>query len=710
MKKNICQNTPRAETHIKHTDWMSELARRTKSRACAVLWTILVLALTAAGPASALNINLTYDPDSTFIAAGVTAENIPKMKNAAAYAASQFTSRFSDPIDVNIKITAVSGTGTLGMGTSLFNPNPPPTYTNLRNAMVGDGPPFSADDATALGGSGSIPMADPITGAHVYVLTRAQAKALLGLANGGNDGTFTFGGGFMYTYDPLNRAVAPKIDFVGVAMHGFSEIMGRIGLMGQMVSGQPGYTLLDLFHYTGAGTRGLNNNGPGRFFSINNGGFLIKAFNDVPANGGDLWDWAGGTNDCFNTSLGASVVNNLSVLDTRVMDVIGYDLDSPTPLCTEFYENFDGVTAPAFPDGWVATNASGPAPLWVTSITNPASPPNCAFVDDPDSPFDKRLDTPEIFISSASVRLFFTHSFSFGVASGCRDGGVLEVSSPNINGGTFTDITDAAVGGSFVSGGYNGTIPNCGANPIIGRSAWLSNSGGYVNVVANPGPNVVGQTVQFRFRTASGGFTGGSVGWRIDNLIVQEMACPLQTAVSRKVHGGAGTFDITLPFNATDLLSMTAAECRSGAVSGAYRLVYTFDAPVTFTGASFVLGIRSDGGPGGGSVTGTSGSGTNTVTIDLAGVATAQRIKVRLSGINNGSRMGDMDVPMGVLVGDVSENRFVNATDVAQTKLQTGRPVSATNFRTDVNANGVINATDVSTVKLHAGESLPNLP
>jgi hypothetical protein len=30
-------------------------------------------------------------------------------------------------------------------------------------------------------------------------------------------------------------------------------------------------------------------------------------------------------------------------------------------------QNFDGVVAPALPAGWLATNASGPAPLWVTS-------------------------------------------------------------------------------------------------------------------------------------------------------------------------------------------------------------------------------------------------------------------------------------------------------------------------------------------------------
>ena len=49
----------------------------------------------------------------------------------------------------------------------------------------------------------------------------------------------------------------------------------------------------------------------------------------------------------------------------------------------------------------------------------------------------------------------------------------------------------------------------------------------------------------------------------------------------------------------------------------------------------------------------------------------------------------------------------VNATDVSQTKLQSGVAVSAANFRNDVTVNGSINATDVSTVKLKSGTALP---
>ena len=63
-------------------------------------------------------------------------------------------------------------------------------------------------------------------------------------------------------------------------------------------------------------------------------------------------------------------------------------------------ENFDGVTPPALPAGWVATNAQGPPPLWVTTNTNPDTPPNAAFIDDPFVVADKRLDSPAILVST----------------------------------------------------------------------------------------------------------------------------------------------------------------------------------------------------------------------------------------------------------------------------------------------------------------------
>jgi hypothetical protein len=62
---------------------------------------------------------------------------------------------------------------------------------------------------------------------------------------------------------------------------------------------------------------------------------------------------------------------------------------------------------------------------------------------------------------------------------------------------------------------------------------------------------------------------------------------------------------------------------------------------------------------------------------------------------------------MGVLLGDTTGNRSVNASDISQTKGQSGTPVGASNFREDVTANGEINSSDISVVKAQSGTSLP---
>jgi hypothetical protein len=367
-------------------------------------------------------------------------------------------------------------------------------------------------------------------------------------------------------------------------------------------------------------------------------------------------------------------------------------------LCTSFSENFDSVIAPALPAGWVATNATGAAPLWVTQAANSDTAPNNAFIDDPDAVSDKRLDTPNIFIPSASAQVSFRNFYNLeGGGAVYYDGGVLEVSSPNINGGAFTDITNAAVGGSFVTGGYNGTIDTNFANPLAGRMAWSQDSRGYINTVVNLGPNVAGQTIKLRFRMGSDNSVG-VVGWRIDNLAITTLDCPptVLSAVSRKVHGGAGTFDINLPF--VLLAGAVGIEDRTGGGAGGHQMVVTFANPVTVGGASVTAGTGSVGSA---SVNGA------VVTINLTGVANAQRLGVTLSNVSDGANLGNVMVPMGVLLGDTTGNGGVNSSDISQTKGQSGTVASSGNFRTDVTVNGSINSSDISTVKSKSGTALP---
>ena len=129
-----------------------------------------------------------------------------------------------------------------------------------------------------------------------------------------------------------------------------------------------------------------------------------------------------------------------------------------------------------------------------------------------------------------------------------------------------------------------------------------------------------------------------------------------------------------------------------------HQMVVTFATPVTVASAAVTTGT--------GSVASFTVS-SNVVTINLTGVANAQRVGVTLGSVCDGTNVGDVLIPMGVLSGDTNANGSVNAGDVSQTKGQSGQPVGAGNFRTDVNANGSINAGDVAIVKGKSGTSLP---
>jgi hypothetical protein len=184
-------------------------------------------------------------------------------------------------------------------------------------------------------------------------------------------------------------------------------------------------------------------------------------------------------------------------------------------------QSFDGVTPPALPVAWTATNAIDPdGVFWQTSNTGLPSPPadslpNAAWVNDPPVVSDKYLDSSTFFIFEAWwAQLTFRHNFNL---QGGFDGGVLEISSFYINNGEFTDITDPAVGGSFVTGGYNATIATGTGSPIAGRQAWSGNSGGFITTAVNLPLLVVDGKLRWRMASDN---SGSSEGWRIDNVMV----------------------------------------------------------------------------------------------------------------------------------------------------------------------------------------------
>jgi len=167
-------------------------------------------------------------------------------------------------------------------------------------------------------------------------------------------------------------------------------------------------------------------------------------------------------------------------------------------------------------------------------------------------------------------------------------------------------------------------------------------------------------------------------------------------AVSRKVHGSAGTFDIDLP-----LIGKPGIEPRS--TGGNHQVVNSFAAPILAVQSANV----TPGPNGTGSVSGSPVISGNQVTVSLTGVSTAQTLSINLVGVSDGSHSGTVTIPMSVLVGDVNATGNVDSADVGLTQRQNNQPVTFSNFRSDVNASGNIDAADVGIVQRQNQAHLP---
>ena len=207
----------------------------------------------------------------------------------------------------------------------------------------------------------------------------------------------------------------------------------------------------------------------------------------------------------------------------------------------------------------------------------------------------------------------------------------------------------------------------------------------------------------FSFQPDSGGVCGHtSGGWDFHQISGPR---PIQgptliSAVSRKVHGTAGTFDLNLPLSGT-----RGVECRSGGANGNHSVVFTFSDNITQVDGATVV-------PCGQVSSRTLGPNPNQYTVNLTNVCNAQYVTVALAGVHSsvGGVTPSASATMGVLLGDTTANGNVNSSDIAQTQSQSGQTVSASNFREDVTVNGTINSSDIATVQSQSGMGLPTPP
>ena len=282
-------------------------------------------ALLTGFPAHALTFNTTFNA------------NVGAQAQAAFnFATAEFAAAYTDAVTVNLNV--LFGNTGLGGSSTALQFVVPDTYAKVRSDLIADQTAHpSANGATSIGPGGSVnTIVDP-TGGGRFLYTFAQAKALGARAanDAATDGTITFSNAQPFTFDPNSRG-GPGFDFIGVAEHEISEVMGAIPGLGGNFCGQqncgPDYLVFDLFRYSGAGTRRMVD-AANVYFSINNGTTNLHGFNFANGNGSDPQDWdSSDPTDPRNAFTGPNQAHAISTVDFTTLDVIGWDLKAAAPV------------------------------------------------------------------------------------------------------------------------------------------------------------------------------------------------------------------------------------------------------------------------------------------------------------------------------------------------------------------------------------------
>jgi uncharacterized protein YkwD len=228
-----------------------------------------------------------------------------------------------------------------------------------------------------------------------------------------------------------------------------------------------------------------------------------------------------------------------------------------------------------------------------------------------------------------------------------------------------------------------------------GNYAYTSSSGGYAIPLASTSGSITVRAEGAALgapqeRTVA--LAGTNV--KVDFVPGSANAPPvLVSSSSRKAHGAAGTFDLPLASTPTN----PATEPRTGP---AHTIVFAFDKPVVGGSASVVEGVASVGTP--------TFSG-NEMRVPLTGVANAQYVTVSASGVvaADGGSGGSGSVRVGFLLGDVTQNRAVAVSDVAQVNAAIAQPVTASNYLKDLNASGTLTVADKASANANVTRALP---
>src|ERR1700730_2572557 len=193
-----------------------------------------------------MRINVIYDQSQGSLPSGFVA--------AVNYVVNYFDTTFTNAVTVNIdlgygEIAGQSlGSGALGQSATYLDSV---AYSTGVSALKANQP-----SATQQAAYSTLPALSPVTGGTLWVAT-AEEKALgLRAANDPSiDGYVGLSSSYPFSYSAIATPASNQYYFVGVLAHEFSEVLGRMSLLGDGLGGTTSYTIMDLFRYSAPNSR-----------------------------------------------------------------------------------------------------------------------------------------------------------------------------------------------------------------------------------------------------------------------------------------------------------------------------------------------------------------------------------------------------------------------------------------------------------------------